>query len=347
MSTSLKDRLPPNQVLAAKGKWPLVGERVPRNDNSPWCVHAQGLVENPCTWTHEELRQNYPWQQRTLDIHCVTRWSMLGASFSGIALLDVLKDLSLSPQAQFVSFVARSDRSHSTSLPLADLKELDPLLAFEYEGQPLTQEHGGPLRVVVAARYFYKSLKWLESLVFLENDHLGYWEGESGYHNHADPWKEERYITSGLKRSEVRRLLQSKDLSGQTLLSLEAQSMQLSGLNAEGALLRNANFQHANLAHCSFKHANLSNAHFQGACMKGANLEGADVEGANFCGADLRGCNFEQASLFGATFAPEPDAPPSVKPAILDASTHIPTQAWEALSDAQRMFLANNLDKGK
>ncbi|TNE49731.1 MAG: nitrate reductase [Deltaproteobacteria bacterium] len=343
MSTSIKDRLPPNQVLTAKGKWPLVGERVPRNDDGPWLLHAQGLVERPCTWSLDELKQRYPWQQRTLDIHCVTRWSMLDASFAGIALLDVLKDLSISPQARFVSFIARSERSHSTSLPLSDLEELDPLLAFEFDGQPLTQEHGGPLRVVVAGRYFYKSLKWLETLLFLENDNLGYWEGESGYHNHADPWKEERYIVSGLQRSEVRRLLQSKNLSGQTLLSLEAQSMRLPNLVAENALLRNANFQHANLAQANFKKANLSNAHFQGACLQDATLQGADVEGANFCGADLRGCNFEGASLFGATFAPEPGDPSTVHPAILDSHTRIPSESWEALSDAQREFLRKNV----
>src|SRR5204863_743217 len=136
-------------------------EREPRADDAPWSVTVAGAVGRPRTYSLAELRA-LPQIQRTIDVHCVTRWSKLGARFSGVPLADLLHPAEVHPAAQFISFIARSDRAHSTSLPLADAVRLQTLVALTYEDAPLPVEHGGPVRTIVPGRYFYKSLKWLE-----------------------------------------------------------------------------------------------------------------------------------------------------------------------------------------
>src|SRR5436309_1193826 len=121
--------LPPNQQLVAPGKWPVVGEKSPRRSDEPWTVTVDGLVENRHVWSLDELR-SLPQVEVTVDIHCVTRWSKPGARFSGVPLTYTLNLAGLLPQARFISFTARSDRGHSTSLALADAVELDVLLAL-------------------------------------------------------------------------------------------------------------------------------------------------------------------------------------------------------------------------
>ncbi|HEV2761509.1 MAG TPA: molybdopterin-dependent oxidoreductase, partial [Pyrinomonadaceae bacterium] len=102
-------KLPPNQQLAAPGKWPVVGERAPRRDDAPWSVSFNGLVAAPKTWTLEELNA-MPQVEQAIDIHCVTRWSKPGAKFAGVPLARLLDACEPSPQARFLSFVARSER---------------------------------------------------------------------------------------------------------------------------------------------------------------------------------------------------------------------------------------------
>src|SRR3546814_21189931 len=102
--------------------------------------------------------------------------------------------------------------------------------------------------MVVPGRYFYKSVKWLERVEALAEDRLGYWEAETGYHNNADPWSEERYIVAGVKKLELRALIQARDFSGRDLLSMNADGMDLAGLKATGARLRNGPFRNATLS---------------------------------------------------------------------------------------------------
>ena len=336
--TASRPRVPANQALAAAGKWPVVGERAPRMDDAPWRLAITGLVARPKRWGLAEL-QAMPQVERTLDIHCVTRWSKLDAHFRGIPLNTLLAAAKPLPEARFARFVARSDRRHSTSLPLADLLELDGLLAFDYDGQPITMEHGGPLRTIVPGRYFYKSVKWLETIELLAEDKLGYWEGEIGYHNHADPWLEERYVVANLDRREVQELIAARNLSGRDLLGLAADHMDLAGLQAQDAILRNAHFRQAQLAGACFDGANLSNAHFEGANLRGATFRGADLEGANFRGADLTGADLQDASLFGATFCPEPGDPDTWTPPHIAGLQNLTPDQLERLSDAQQAFL--------
>ena len=340
--------LPPNQQLVAPGKWPLVGEKTAGPGPDEWRVSVTGLVREPLAWTVEELAK-WPQVTRIVDIHCVTRWSKLGTQFGGVSLARLLERCSPLPEAQFVSFVARSERGHSTSLRLEDALQLESLIALPHEGEDLKAQHGGPVRVVVPGRYFYKSLKWLARIELLAEDRLGYWEAETGYHNHADPWREERYLAPSLDRRTVQVLLETRDFSGRDLRSLDAAGRELDGLNAQNALLRDADFRNARLARANFRKANLSNAHLEGADLRGADFTGADVEGANFRGADLRGVDFTSASLFGCTFCPEPmeesSNEPSFGPALLDAATHMDDAAIEALTPTQQAFVRRCLGK--
>jgi Oxidoreductase molybdopterin binding domain/Pentapeptide repeats (8 copies) len=245
--------------------------------------------------------------------------------------------------ARFVSFSARSERNHSTSLVLSEAIELGTLIALDCEGEPLSAEHGGPVRVIVPGRYFYKSLKWLAGVELLAEDRLGYWEATAGYHNHADPWREERYIAPGLSKQQAATVLASRDWSGRNLLSIDAAGRQLRGLVAHRALLRNANFRRCDLREARFREANLSNAHFQGADLRGASFTNADCEGANFSGADLRGADFGGASLFGASFCSEADAGEPAAVTQLDSTTRIDSAAIEQLTPQQQEFVRRNL----
>ena len=319
---STAPQLPPNQQLTSRGQWPLVGERGPRRDASPWRLTIGGLLRQERSWSLQELRE-LPLVERTIDIHCVTRWSLLGARFRGIRLENLLQLCEPDGEARYVSFLARSEHDHSTSLTLRDAIELDTLVVLDFEGAPLAEEHGGPLRTVVPGRYFYKSLKWLERIELLAEDRLGYWEGTTGYHNVGDPWLEQRFVVRNLDASELRRRLANRDFTKADLLGVEAEGLNLDGLDASSAILRNANFTGASLRNARFDGANLSNSRFCGADLRDATFlpaadgQGADLEGVDFCGADLRGAAFRGAALLGTTFV----GVDGDTPAVIDAAT--------------------------
>jgi DMSO/TMAO reductase YedYZ molybdopterin-dependent catalytic subunit len=337
-------RLPPNQQLVAPGKWPTVGESRPRLDAEPWRVSVRGLVAQPRSWTLAELA-TLSTVERVVDIHCVTRWSRLGARFGGVPLRVLLEQCQPLAGGRFVSFIARSERGHSTSLPVADALALDTLIALSYEGRPLEEVHGGPVRTIVPERYFYKSLKWLETIEVLAEDRLGYWESETGYHNTGDPWREERYLAANLDRLTVREVLSRRDFSGRDLRGLVAEGLDLAGLDARGAALRDANFRGANLAGACFDGANLSNAHLEGANLQGAGFLGADVEGADFRGADLRQADFRGASLFGVTLCPDPHSLGGWGPATLDRTTRIDPAVLDKLTPIQADYARRMLER--
>lgn len=336
--TSTHRQLPPRQQFAAPGKWPAVGETAAAAPLGPWRVAVSGEVAAPLDLSIEKL-QALPRVERTIDIHCVTRWSKPGMRFAGVTLASLLQVARPTAAAKFVSFVAYSTRNHSTSLPLGDALALETLIAWEWDGAPLPPEHGGPVRVIVPNRYFYKSLKWLRAIDVLPVDKPGYWEREAGYHNTGDPWREERYMAPQLSRQEMQAALAARDFSGRDLRSIDACGHDLSGLRASGAILRDANFQDCRLAGAVFDDANLSNAHFDRAILTGASFVRADIEGADFSGADLRGANFAGASLFGVTFgAIDQGMSPSL-PAIMDATTHIDAAGFDALVPQQAQLV--------
>jgi hypothetical protein len=317
------------------GFWPVVGEKASRaGDTRPWSVRVWGAVETEAEWSLDDLTA-MPRVEREIDIHCVTRWSMPGARFAGTELVDLLERCGPAPDAGFVVFHARSDRNHTTSLPLADVRELRPLVAYAFEGAPLASEHGGPVRIVTPGRYFYKSVKWLEGVELTREDRLGWWERESGYHNRADPWLEERYIVPGVPTAAVVAALRRRDLTGMQVLGLSAAGRNLAGLKAAGAQLRDADLRGAVVTGADFRGANLSNAHCEGADMRGACFAGADVEGADFSGCDLRGADFRDASVFGATFVG------AAGRALLDRPHGFSAEQVSALTPEQAAFLSH------
>ena len=162
---------------------------VPQTDLSTWDLRVFGEVENPITLSWEELTA-LPSRELTTDIHCVTRWSRFDASFKGVHWSELAKLVKPKPSARFV--VAHAEQEFTANVPLSALEDDDALLAYEADGEPLTPEHGWPLRLVIPKRYFWKSAKWLRGIELLDHDEPGFWE-RLGYHNEADYWKEERY----------------------------------------------------------------------------------------------------------------------------------------------------------
>jgi DMSO/TMAO reductase YedYZ molybdopterin-dependent catalytic subunit len=337
-------QLPPGQQLVAAGKWPLVGERSARDTSDPWTVSVAGLVDGQREFSLGELAA-MPRTERMIDIHCVTRWSKSGVRFGGVLLADLFSIARPLPTARYVSFVARSERSHSTSLALGEAIELGTMIALDCDGHALPEEHGGPVRVVVPGRYFYKSLKWLAAIELLAEDRLGYWEATAGYHNHADPWREERYMAPGLTKQQAAAILATHDWSDRDLRSVDASDRQLAGLVAHRALLRDADFRRSNLQRACFAGANLSNAHFERSDLRGAKFVGADCEGADFSGADLREVDFSRASLFGASFCSESSSGETIgeMSARLDTTTRIDPAAIEQLTPIQQAFVRRAL----
>ncbi len=340
-----RPRLPPNQQLVGQDRWPFVGERTCNPANGPWTLHVTGLVKRPIAIQLAQLAQ-FPQTQITTDIHCVTRWSKFDVTFSGVLLGDLLDSADMDPAAQFVSFVARSDRQHSSSMPLAKSLKLGTLLATSVDGQPLPDDHGGPLRGVVPGKYFYKSVKWVERIELLAQDRPGFWESDAGYHNSADPWLEQRYIAGSIDRREAARLIESRNFAGLDLLSLDASQRDLRGLNANKALLRNANFSRADVAEASFRGANLSNANFRYADLYSADLSQADLEGADFAAADLRCADLRGSSLFGASFCDlDPESDSTDAAARMDGSTRVDLESLERLTKPQKEFVLRRLGR--
>ncbi len=183
-----QDRLPPGQYLTQK--WPVLSyERTPKSLPTDWKLKITGKVENPFELTWEEFLA-LPRTKLVTDIHCVTTWSRYDNDWEGVHIREILQRAKPLSSAKFV--MAHSWTGYTTNLPLSDLDDDDVMIALKHDGENLAPEHGGPIRLLVPKLYFYKSAKWLDGLEFMENDRPGFWE-QRGYHNHADPWQEERY----------------------------------------------------------------------------------------------------------------------------------------------------------
>lgn len=181
-------RIPAGQELT--DKWPVLhyGD-VPDFNPSTWDFSVTGLVAHPTRWSYDEFLA-LPKASRTNDIHCVTGWSKVDNCWEGISIFEIARRVTVLPQARFVLVHAGQD--YTTNLPLTELLQEDVMLAYRHNGEDLTPEHGWPLRLVVPKLYFWKSAKWVRGLEFRETDERGFWE-RYGYHNDADPWKEERF----------------------------------------------------------------------------------------------------------------------------------------------------------
>jgi DMSO/TMAO reductase YedYZ molybdopterin-dependent catalytic subunit len=181
-------RLPPGQYLT--DKWPVLhAGSVPRTDLATWTFKVFGEVEDELELSWEQFSQ-LPRTEHTQDIHCVTRWSKFDMDFSGVHWRDLAALAHPKPAARYA--IAHSEQGFTANVPTRYLEDEHALLATHANGEPLEPEHGWPLRLVIPGKYFWKSAKWLRGLELLDHDQPGFWE-RYGYHNDADPWREERY----------------------------------------------------------------------------------------------------------------------------------------------------------
>jgi DMSO/TMAO reductase YedYZ molybdopterin-dependent catalytic subunit len=181
-------RLPPGQHLTEK--WPVLhAGSVPGIDLATWTLRVFGEVERELELSWERFGE-LPRSATTQDIHCVTRWSRFDAGFEGVHWRELAALCKPLPSARFA--IAHAEHGFTANVPLAALEDDDALLATHADGEPLTAEHGWPLRLVIPGRYFWKSAKWLRGIELRATDEPGFWE-RYGYHNDADPWKEQRY----------------------------------------------------------------------------------------------------------------------------------------------------------
>ena len=181
-------RVPPGQRVTEK--FPVLTAGTPRvTPKEKWTLTIDGLVETPFTLDWDGFNA-LPMQEFTVDIHCVTRWSKLDTVWRGVSLDILFEQAGIKHEAAYVQ--AHADGDYSSNLKLADVTGDQAFVATEFGGQPLTEEHGGPARLVVPKLYFWKSAKWVRRLTLAEWDIKGFWE-RLGYHNYGDPWKEQRY----------------------------------------------------------------------------------------------------------------------------------------------------------
>jgi DMSO/TMAO reductase YedYZ molybdopterin-dependent catalytic subunit len=182
------NRIPPGQYLT--DDFPVLSAgptlRLPLDR---WTFRVEGLVKEKVSWSWDEFLK-LPSQTFVVDISCVTKWTHLDMKWQGVSVDTLLEHVELDSKAAFVT--AFSHEGYTTNLPVADVLNGQAFVAYKYDAKPLAPEHGGPARLVVPHLYFWKSAKWVAGLRFMEKDHRGFWES-AGYHNHGDPWKEERY----------------------------------------------------------------------------------------------------------------------------------------------------------
>lgn len=190
MDSSQEPRLPPGQY--APRDWPVLHYGpVPRFTPSRWDFRVFGA-------TATGTEQVYSWDDfgelpRTsvvADFHCVTKFSMTGVRWDGVASSTLLELMPPAPEVTHV--MAWAEYGYSANMRVSDFMAADTLLATHRDGAPLTAEHGAPVRLVVPRLYGWKSVKWARGIEYLTADRRGFWE-ERGYHNVADPWSEQRY----------------------------------------------------------------------------------------------------------------------------------------------------------
>ena len=193
-----ENRLPPGQALTLK--FPVLHYgAVPSFNPATWDFRVWGEVEE-ARWTWDEFNR-LPRSKVTMDIHCVTRWSKADTLWEGVSVRTMVENglIKLKPTAQFV--MQHAEHGFTVNLPLEVVLQENFLLATHFNGEPLTPDHGYPLRGVVGAipgrediqtPYLWKGAKWLRGLEFMSRDRLGFWE-QAGYSNSADVWKEERF----------------------------------------------------------------------------------------------------------------------------------------------------------
>ena len=179
-------RVPPGQYVTPD--FPVLSAGpTPHTPLETWTFEIRGLLDEPASWSWDEFLA-LPSETPTVDIHCVTKWSKLDTAWRGVSVDTLIGGIDTS--AEYV--LAFCDGGYTTNLPLEDLTGGKAWIAYQYDGEPLAAEHGGPARLLVPHLYFWKSAKWVRGLELRDHDEPGFWEAY-GYHLYGDPWKEQRY----------------------------------------------------------------------------------------------------------------------------------------------------------
>lgn len=186
---TLKDRVPPGQYVT-KDFPVLSAGPTPQSNLENWSLALQlgGTLLGKWNWAEFEA---LPQTEAKRDIHCVTKWSKLNTAWKGVTFDGLLRAIGLTePPEPYI--MAHCDGGYTTNVAVEDLVDGKGMIVTRYEGLPIPPAHGGPARLFVAHLYFWKSAKWVRRLRFMKGDEHGFWES-LGYHNHGDPWKEQRY----------------------------------------------------------------------------------------------------------------------------------------------------------
>jgi DMSO/TMAO reductase YedYZ molybdopterin-dependent catalytic subunit len=182
------NRLPPGQTLVSH--FPVLSYGpTPRFNAAKWDFRVFGLVENPLRFNWQQFKE-LPAVSQVSDFHCVTAWSRFDNLWEGVKTRAIADTARVKSEAKFVFVLC--DGGYTTNLPLDEFLAEDAMLAYRHDGKDLEPDHGWPLRLVVPRLYAWKSAKWVRALEFCARDRRGFWEVR-GYHNHGDPWAEERY----------------------------------------------------------------------------------------------------------------------------------------------------------
>jgi DMSO/TMAO reductase YedYZ molybdopterin-dependent catalytic subunit len=182
-------RLPPGQYDVGSS-WPVLSaEPTPNLSTDSWTFEVEGLVEHPTSWNWAQIHA-LPSSSYNGDIHCVTTWSKLGVTFGGVSVDRLLE--SAKPLSSATHVLAFCHTGYTTNLPLSDVTGGNAWVVWDYGGEPLPTDHGGPARLLVPHLYFWKSAKWIAGLRLLDHNEPGFWE-QNGYNDRGDPWLEQRY----------------------------------------------------------------------------------------------------------------------------------------------------------
>ncbi|WP_066054428.1 sulfite oxidase-like oxidoreductase [Robertmurraya korlensis] len=181
-------RLPSGQALTER--FPILHEGdVPVYDLEKWDLKVFGEVDLEVVLKFDQIME-MPETTLTSDIHCVTRWSRFDSEFTGVKFTDFLRHVNVTPKSEYV--MLHGDHDYTANVKLSDLLRDDVLLAYSFDGKPLTDKHGWPLRLVIPHLYFWKSVKWIRGIEFITENKPGFWE-QNGFHLNGDPFKEERF----------------------------------------------------------------------------------------------------------------------------------------------------------
>ncbi|MCX5745120.1 MAG: molybdopterin-dependent oxidoreductase [Proteobacteria bacterium] len=182
-----RKRLPPGQRVLEFLR-PMGGQEGD-GEAKTWKLKVHGAVAAPFEVDYANFLK-LPQVTRTADVHCVTGWSMLGGLWKGVQIKKLAELAKIKDTARYV--ILEAAHGFTANVPLLEAFADNALVTYRVNDKPFALQHGAPVRGLIPDLYFWKSAKWITGLKFVKNDEPGYWE-ERGYHNHADPWKQERY----------------------------------------------------------------------------------------------------------------------------------------------------------